>query len=78
MVHCCITTCKERYGKLPECTNRDCSVSAEPGEYLLSEMVSKIVITPNCSSEIVRHLDQFMLKPSLWNLDGKWQKARRN
>ena len=77
MAHCIVKVgqCKDRFGIFPNCTNRDCSVSAVPGVYPLSEMISTVVVTLECSSQTVQALDRHFLKPSLWNLDGKWQRA---
>jgi hypothetical protein len=76
MAHCPITTCTERYGKLPECVNKDCSVSAPPNEYKLHEMVSTVTVTEACSSEMVQALDRHLLSPRLFKVNNRWQRRR--
>jgi hypothetical protein len=77
MAHCIVKIgqCKDRFGAFPVCCNRDCSVSALPGSYPLAEMVNSVVVTSSSSSSMVQALDKNFLKPSKWNLDGKWQRA---
>ena len=75
MGHCNDLKCIDRFPlSLEQCTNRNCSESAHVEMYPLEEMISTIIITPHCSSDMVKKIDSFHLKPIHFKIDKKWNK----
>lgn len=54
------------------CTNLDCSQSNHKNTYEMHELVSKVVITPNCSSVMLQCINSWSLKPSSFKIN-KWE-----
>ena len=66
--------CIDRDKKHPLlCTNLGCSHSAGRYTFPLHELVSKIIITPECSSGTMKKIEKWQLKPSSFKIGDEWQ-----
>jgi hypothetical protein len=58
------------------CINRSCSTSSHKNTYNLSECISQVEITNECSSQMMKKIDNLFLKPNLFKLPGEdWKKV---
>jgi hypothetical protein len=56
------------------CDTRDCSHSSYRNKHPLHSLVSTVVITAQCSSQMIRKLEEYALKPVLFHM-GTWKKV---
>lgn len=63
---------KEQYPAI--CTNDGCSHSAFRRLHKLHELVGKVIITSECSSDMLKKIKKWDLRPSLFKVTS-WQKA---
>jgi hypothetical protein len=57
------------------CTNSGCSHSAHKNTFPIHEMVSKIIITADCSSDMIKKLQSWRLRPTSFKINS-WQTTR--
>lgn len=67
------------------CINQQCAHSKKiPNNIPMHKLISKIFITSDCSTDILRKIESYILKPSIFRIDtkvrgeickGQWQKV---
>ena len=68
--------CHLPYNVCQVCAQPDCSLTKYKRQYPLLELVSTVIVSDNCSSEMVKKIDSFQLSPSLFKISGKWSKVK--
>lgn len=54
------------------CMNRGCSHSGDKNRYPFHELISKVIVTPDCSSGMLKQINSWSLKPSTFKIT-EWE-----
>jgi hypothetical protein len=68
--------CSEANIKDDACVNKNCSHSSFEGRHPLHSLISKVVITANCSSRMLQKIEEFQLRPAMFRINNTWQSVK--
>lgn len=70
--------CLDRNNVHPKrCMNPLCNISGFKVKYPLHELIGKVIITKNCSADMVKKIQgRWSLNPRSFKIFGDWQRAK--